>query len=131
MRVMIHGVEHVAIASPDPDALASWYVSKLGYAIESHSPASRNYFLKAKNGSRLEIILAETPLRTVEMRDAGIRHLAIITDEFDQDYADLKSGGVVLLTEPETRSGNRVVFFRDPDGNVLHLIQRSAPLTLG
>ena len=51
MRVMIHGVEHVAIASPDPDALASWYVSKLGYAIESHSPASRNYFLKAKNGS--------------------------------------------------------------------------------
>jgi hypothetical protein len=32
------------------------------------------------------------------------------------------------LGEPYQAQGNRLVFFSDPDGNVLHLIQRARPL---
>jgi glyoxylase I family protein len=128
---MIQGLEHVAIASPDPDRLAGWYGEQFGFTVESHSPGTRNYFLKARNGSRLEIILAESPLAEVKIRDSGLRHLAVITDDFDADFARLQAAGAVVLSAPETRGGNRVVFFRDPDGNVLHLIQRPVPLVIG
>ena len=33
-----------------------------------------------------------------------------------------------LLTEPFANQGNRLVFFSDADGNILHLIQRERPL---
>jgi len=56
--------------------------------------------------------------------------MAIVSDSFESDFAEVKSAGVVLLSEPEVRGGNRVAFFRDPDGNVLHLIQRPAPLII-
>jgi hypothetical protein len=32
------------------------------------------------------------------------------------------------LTEPYNNQGNRLVFFTDSDGNILHLIQREKPL---
>ena len=70
---------------------------------------------------------APPPART---RDSGLRHPAVITGEFDADFAKLKDAGAEALSEPEIRGGNRVVFFRDPDGNVLHLAQRPTPLVL-
>jgi hypothetical protein len=35
---------------------------------------------------------------------------------------------VTFLDSPYETQGNRLVFFTDPDGNVLHLIQRGKPL---
>lgn len=125
---MIKGLEHAAIASPDPDRLAAWYVEWLDFAVESKSPRSGTYFLRGRNGSRIEVIRAETPAQSPEMKDAGLRHLALITDEFDVDYARIQASGAALAGEPEDKGGNRVVFFRDPDGNLLHLIQRQVPL---
>ena len=40
----------------------------------------------------------------------------------------LKQLGVKFLTEPFNNQGNRLVFFTDGDGNILHLIQRERPL---
>jgi len=126
--IMIHGIEHTAIASLDPDSLAEWYVKHLDFTVEDHNAATRNYFLVARNRSRIEIILADSGLRPVQMKDSGLRHLALITDDFDADYERIKAAGVNFLTEAGMRGGNRVVFFQDPQGNVLHLIQRPVPL---
>ena len=123
---MVQGVEHAGIASPDPRKLAHWYVETLGFAINYDS--GRTLFVKAPNGSMLEILTAEGERAAESLRQPGIRHLALAVDDFDAGYAKLQSAGVKFLDEPLNSKGNRVVFFTDPDGNILHLIQRETPL---
>lgn len=125
---MIQGIEHTALSSLDPDSLVDWYVKILEFAVEDHNAPARNYMIRSKDGSRLEVILATRGMPVPEIRDSGLRHMAVITDDFDTDFERIKDAGAPLLTGVEIRSGNRVVFFRDPDGNVLHLIQRPIPL---
>ena len=62
------------------------------------------------------------------MRDPGIRHLAIAVTDFDAALAALRAKSVSFLGEPYLSMGNRVVFFTDCDGNIVHLIQRARPL---
>jgi glyoxylase I family protein len=123
---MFLGLEHTAIASPDPRALAQWYVDHLGFRINFEYDG--NYFVRAANGSVLEIIPSEGPRAEQKMRDPGIRHLAIDVKDFDAAYSQLKSQGVKFVGEPYTNMGNRLVFFNDRDGNLVHLIQRERPL---
>jgi glyoxylase I family protein len=126
---MVQGLEHAGVASPDPERLAQWYVDHLGFTINYRSATSTTRFVKAPNGSMLEIIQANDAARPPQnFRDAGIRHLAIAVDDFDAVYDRLKAQGVQFLTEPENNKGNRLVFFADLDGNFLHLIQREKPL---
>ncbi len=125
---MIRAIEHTAIASPDPEALAQWYVDRLGFTLNYHSAASKTCFVKAPNGSMIEIVTSQGDRAPHGMRDPGLRHLAMATDDFDAEHGRLKAHGVRFLTEPESSKGNRVVFFTDPDGNILHLIQREKPL---
>jgi glyoxylase I family protein len=125
---MILGIEHTAIASPDPEALARWYADVLGFTINYHSPASKTCFVKAPNGSMLEIVTSQGERAAHGMRDPGLRHLAIAVDDFDAAYGRLRAASVRFVTEPENSKGNRLVFFADPDGNLLHLIQREKPL---
>jgi catechol 2,3-dioxygenase-like lactoylglutathione lyase family enzyme len=123
---MFLGLEHTAIASPDPRRLAEWYVAHLGFRINFEYDG--NYFVRAADGSMLEIIPAEGASAPPKPKDAGIRHFAIAVDEFDAGYDQLKRAGVTFLGEPFENQGNRLVFFTDADGNILHLIRRRNPL---
>ena len=125
-RFMFNGLEHTAIASPDPAKLAQWYVDTLEFRI--NFTYGGNYFVRANNGTMLEIIPSEGDRTPEKMRDPGIRHLAIDVDNFDAAHEELKKGGVHFYTEPFETQGNRLVFFADGDGNILHLIKRPAPL---
>jgi glyoxylase I family protein len=123
---MFKGLEHTAIASPAPEKLANWYVEHLGFHI--NFSYAGNYFVKAENGSMLEIIPSEGDRAPQKMRDPGIRHLAILVEDFDAAHAHLKKAKVEFLGEPYETQGNRLVFFSDGDGNILHLIHRVKPL---
>jgi glyoxylase I family protein len=123
---MFQGLEHTAIASSNPEKLANWYVDHLDFHI--NYTYAGNYFVKAKNGSMLEIIPAEGDRPANELKTPGIRHLAIIPDNFDSAYEHLKAKGVQFLGEPFNNQGNRLVFFADGEGNICHLIQREKPL---
>ena len=123
---MIQGIEHTAIASPDPQRLAAWYVEHLDFKINYNS--GRTVFVKAPNGFMIEIITSEGERAQQTLKDPGIRHLAIQVDDFDGAHKQLKQHGVKFLTEPYNNQGNRLVFFSDGDGNILHLIQREKPL---
>ena len=76
----------------------------------------------------LEIIPSEGDRPSNRMKDEGIRHLAIDVEDFDAGLATLKEKNVHFLGEPFNNQGNRLVFFTDCDGNILHLIARPAPL---
>lgn len=123
---MFKGLEHTAIASPDPRKLAQWYVDHLGFHINFEYDG--NFFVKAANGSMLEIIPSEGELGEQKMKDPGIRHLAVMVENFDEAHKKLRSQHVNFLGEPYENQGNRLVFFTDHDGNILHLIQRTKPL---
>ncbi len=123
---MFVGLEHTAIASPDPAGLAQWYVDHLGFRINYQYDAF--FFVKAPNGTMLEIIPAEGDKPANLPKTPGIRHLAIAVDDFDAAHAQLKAAGVQFLGEPYDNQGNRLVFFADRDGNILHLIHRAQPL---
>lgn len=123
---MVRGIEHVAIASPDPAALAQWYVEHLNFVINYQSP--RTVFVKAPDGSMIEITTSEGERIEQSLKQPGLRHLALTVDDFESTYNGLKSKGVRFLDEPSDKKGVKTVFFTDPEGNVLHLIQRETPL---
>ena len=123
---MFVGLEHTAIASPSPAKLAQWYVDHLGFRINFEYDG--NFFVRAANGSMLEIIPSEGARAEQKMRDEGIRHLAIEVKDFDAAHAALKAQGVNFTGQPYVNQGNRLVFFTDCDGNFVHLIQREKPL---
>lgn len=125
---MFQGLEHAAIATPDPEKLAKWYVETLGFTVNYFSPASKTTFVKAPNGSMFEIIASDGDRHPASMKTPGLRHFAITTTDFPAAVAALRDKGVPFLTEPDTKKGVSTVFFTDPDGNILHLIQREKPL---
>src|SRR5262245_1527837 len=124
---MFKGLEHTAIASPNPQKLANWYKDILDFRINFEYAG--NYFVRASNGSMLEIIPSEGDRNPEKMKTPGIRHLAIEVDDFDAAHAELKNRGVSFLGEPFETQGNRLVFFSDGDGNIVHLIKRPQPLS--
>lgn len=123
---MFKGLEHTAIASPNPKRLAQWYVDHLEFKINFEYDG--NYFVKAANGTVIEIIPSEGDRPEAKMKDPGIRHIAIQVDDFDAAHAHLQRAGVKFLAAPAGTQGNRIVFFADGDGNFLHLIYRTKPL---
>jgi glyoxylase I family protein len=124
---MFSGVEHVAIASRNPKQLADWYVHHLEF--REIYEFDGNYFVKASNGSILEIIPAREQRISQQMYHPGLRHLAITVSDFEAAFQTLQSKQISFVNEPfSTPQGNRVVFFEDCEGNLLHLIQRAQPL---
>ncbi len=60
----------------------------------------------------------------------SISEVCFYTDDIDQSYTQLKNAGVEFLSEPQTFDSikygfgkSRAVYFRDPDGIILELIQ--------
>jgi glyoxylase I family protein len=123
---MFEGLEHTAIASPDTRKLAQWYVDHLGFRKVAEQDGG--FFVRAANGTLLELIPAEGSRAETKMRDPGIRHLAILVTDFDRAHASLREKGVNFMGDPFVNLGNRLVFFTDCDGNLVHLIQRERPL---
>lgn len=122
-------LEHMGLAARDTSVLAEWYQRALGLRlIKKTTEEPPAYFLQEPGGMILEIVPAkdgreESPTRFTP----GWRHAALLTDDFQQTYDRLEAAGVVF--EPVIVNGkDRVAFFRDPEGNLLHIIERGQPL---
>jgi len=119
--MMFKGIEHTAIASPDPETLGQWYEAKLDFPIVHRYDG--NVFVRAADGTMLEIIPSEGERPETGIKTPGIRHLAVTVDDYDAGVKELRSRGVEIFSEV-TAGPNRLAFFRDPDDNILHLIFR-------
>ena len=125
---MITGVEHIAIFSTNPEALRDWYARVFGFGIVKENETKGTYWLQAPDGMLFEL------KRTIENADpqstkvGGIRHIALITDRFEEDVARLETVGVEVVSSPTvSATGGKTFFFRDPDGNIFQLIFRDKP----
>ncbi len=122
---MYNGIEHTAIATNDPESLAGWYERTLEMPIVHRYGG--NVFVRANDGSMLELIPSEGDSIKTAMRTPGIRHIAIKVDDFDQGVEKLQEKGIEIVEFVEA-GPNRLAFFLDPEGNILHLIHRSEPI---
>lgn len=126
---MIAGIEHIAVCSKDTAALKDWYIKVFGMK-QVYDNGKGTYFVAAADGSMIEIIKETSSFEKTEIFAGGIRHfaLSVTADEFDPMVEKIKAAGAETLTEPTEKNGIRTYFFRDPDGNIFHLIYRPNPL---
>ena len=123
-------MEHIGLASSDPAQLRAWYQRVLGaelvWEIGKQPPAA----LITLGGTTIEIYAAETASElTKNNRLAGWRHIALRVESLENAQQILQDRGVAF-SEPikPAGGGGRVLFFSDPEGNLLHLVER---LTVG
>jgi glyoxylase I family protein len=122
---MYKGIEHTAIATPNPEALGQWYEKYLNFPISYRYGG--NVFVKAPDGSMLELIPSVgEPVKT-EVKTPGIRHLAIKVDDYDAALKELEGKGIEFFERIENDT-MRLAFFRDIEGNILHLVHRANPI---
>lgn len=125
---MVTGIEHFAIISEDTKRLSDWY--KRVFDLECvYDNGKGTYFLAFPDKSMIEFITATDVAPVPQEKLSGTRHIAFSTDTFDETVEILKNEGVEILHDAVTSpKGISTFFFRDIDGNVMHLISRTTPL---
>lgn len=125
-------LHHVTLSANDVDLVSQWYVDYLGFNITDR------FTLTRPDGRQIDVVRIERPglrlnisrfpgavLPNRGAENQGWRHIAFEVEDIDRTYQSLQSQNVQFITEPFTYDppGFRVVFFRDPEGNILELYQ--------
>lgn len=142
---MIRGIHHTAISTGDFERSLRFYRDLLGFetvfsfdwdvgnsVLDSitglKDTSGRVAMLKAGNAC-VEIFQYKTPNpKVVEaMRpvcDHGITHICLEVTDIDGEYERLKAAGMVFHCPPQDGGrGIRATYGRDPDGNVVELLE--------
>ena len=120
-------LEHIAIPSPDPAALKTWYERVLeAREIFNNGQSPPTCLIALPGGGWFEIYAAaSTPENRGNNKLAGFRHVALRVASIDSAKVELETRGVTFGEEIRPAAGGgRVLFFEDPEGNLLHLVER-------
>lgn len=137
-------VHHLQVSVADADALATWYVAKLGFKVTKRAKVTRRV-----DGGIVKVVwidipgfrvgLAQVPgstrpaeMNAVPPNDAmhqGYRQIHYSTPNVDAAYRSLSANGVRFVTPPTSfsRPGIRLATFADPEGNLISLYQDLDP----
>ncbi|EMA36539.1 Glyoxalase/bleomycin resistance protein/dioxygenase [Halococcus hamelinensis 100A6] len=131
---------HTGITVRDLDESIEFYRDVLGLEVAAEFTLSDEEFAAAvavegatgkfahldAGGSRVELIEYEPEGETVGetmVNQPGAKHLGLATDDVDGFYEGLPES-VEALSEPRTTgSGSRILFVRDPEGNLVELVE--------
>lgn len=114
---MIKGFEHVGMPVQNPEALVEWY--KKMFDVQVYQPVENGaYFVEFANGIMFEVFKkADAPDQL-----APSLHLAFDTTDMAADKQALIEKGVEYNKDAPAGAN---FFFKDPVGNVLHLVERA------
>jgi catechol 2,3-dioxygenase-like lactoylglutathione lyase family enzyme len=131
--------DHVGLSVADLDAQSRFYGSALGLTEVEEQFAMpeagvRSVILRNSGGLKLELIerSGSTPQEYRDPFDGagtqGYFHWALYVDDLDGAYAQLLAAGARGVSEPApaVREGARFAYVKDPEGNLLELIQPAA-----
>ena len=127
---------HVSLSVANLDAQQHWYEEVLGLHEEQRfdlpDPPVRTVLLRAHNGLRIELIERAGSRRTEVFDDAldtsrgqGYGHWALEVEDLEDVFAKLLAAGAqsVSAPAPAVQLGARFAYVKDPEGNLLELIQ--------
>lgn len=124
---MKFSVEHIGLASRDPVRLKDWYIRVLGgRLVLDTGQVPPAFFIELPGGCCIEIYASDCEnADTQNNRLAGWRHLALRVEAIELARKELEERGVQFkeMLKP-AGGGGRVLFFQDPEGNLLHLVER-------
>jgi catechol 2,3-dioxygenase-like lactoylglutathione lyase family enzyme len=149
---MIHGINHVAISTPDIVRLSAFYKDLLGFeevfqlnweigdkTLDSitglKDSSARIVMLKCGNAC-VELFEYETPPPQAgnpsrPVCDHGITHLCLQVTDIEAEYARLLEAGMHFHCPPQRVGGSVCATYgRDPDGNVVELLEVPADSAL-
>ena len=145
---MIKGFHHAAISTPDLQRCIAFYTEVIGGEVAwtfgwptgtPEADAVTGLQNSAANAAMLKI--GETFLEVFEFNEPaqspahgddtgqrpvnkhGITHICLEVTDIHAEYERLKSAGMPFNCEPQAQDGSSMVYGRDPDGNVLELIE--------
>jgi len=113
---MITGFHHAGISTPDLDRAVAFYCDHLGFEViqrqvlefESPEPAPPD------------------PNRRV--CESGIAHMCFLVDDCQADYERLVKAGMDFHCPPMGGGARaKLTYGRDPDGNIIELLERPKP----
>ncbi len=144
---MIRGIHHTAISTPDMETALGFYRDLLGFTVTSdfswpagieaadnitglRGSAARAVMLSAGNACiELFEFASPTPQPVDPARpvcDHGITHLCVEVSDVDAEYERLKAAGMHFHCPPQDLGLSRATYGRDPDGNVVELLEPAA-----
>ncbi|MDR6991042.1 VOC family protein [Luteimonas sp. 3794] len=132
---MLRGLHHVAVICSDYAVSKAFYVETLGLRVlAEHFREERQSWkldLALPDGGQIELFsFADAPARPSWPEARGLRHLAFAVHDIDVACAQLAASGVAL--EParvDAHTGQRFVFFADPDGLPLELYESKSAVS--
>lgn len=141
---MIKGFHHAAISTPDLERCIEFYTRVIGGEVAwefgweqgspeadavtgLHNSASRAAMLKIGN-SYLEVFEFSSPTPALQsgirpVNNHGITHVCLEVIDIQVEYERLRKAGMAFHSEPIAQEGSSMVYGRDPDGNVVELIE--------
>ena len=125
---MNYSVEHLGLPARDPAALKDWYAHMLGAkVIFGNGQTPPAFLLALPGGVMIEIYGGDSSLpQTSDNKLNGWRHVALRVESLHAAKAELEKRGLKFTEEIKPAGGGgRVLFFQDPEGNLLHLVERT------
>ena len=141
---MIQRIHHTAISTPDLPRLVAFYGDLLGFEVVHRSGWPRgsrdadrlmqledtasDLVMLRKGDCMIELFQFSSPLpRAADPKrpvcDHGITHLCFLVDDLQGEYRRLQEAGMAFHCEPQIGEGAGYVYGRDPDGNVVELME--------
>ena len=122
-----YSLEHIGLAAQDTTALMDWYQRVLGArVIYTGAQVPIAYFVELPGGAWFEIYQGNYSVsQTADNTLQGLRHIALRVESIDAAKIELERKGVRFTENVKPAGGGgRVLFFQDPEGNLLHLVER-------
>lgn len=155
---MINGFLHVGLATGRLDRMVEFYCKNFGFEVVSRfawkrgareidaiiglSDSAATQAMLRNGSAMIEIFeYSAPPGKPVDpdrpLSDHGITHFSLSVSDIDAEYERLRAAGMQFFSPPfpppgePTPDGVRVVSGRDPDGNVIELMEMLGPPASG
>ncbi len=141
---MMMRFHHAAISTPDLSRSVHFYTELIGCqeawsfnwesgsaeadAMTGLKDSAANAIMLKLGDSFLEIFEFSSPTAASgdperPVCDHGITHVCLQVQDLHGEYERLKEAGMKFLSPPLTQDSGYVIYGRDPDGNVVELIE--------
>jgi glyoxylase I family protein len=121
----IIGTHHVALYTANFERLRAFYTETLGMPVKGGFEGYNIIFINV--GSTTIELVEETGHERIN-DPTGWNHLALEVADVDAAYAELTAKGITFhilpMNFPQAKPVVRIAFFKDPDGNILELVQQ-------